>query len=68
MDTGKFRFMSDLEYLEQIRAARAKSPVIAALCERIEALHNPRVVVVEHTNDEPVTCKYCGALDDGEDL
>ncbi len=56
MDTSKYRYLTDEELLRQLAVQRGLSPVIDALCERIEALiHTPRI-----------ECEYCGAILAGE--
>ena len=68
MDTSKYRHLSDEELLRHLTAPRMRSPVIAALCDRVEALIYRPHIEVETPSVEPAVCKYCGAVQDGEDM
>lgn len=68
MDTSKYRHLTDEELLRHLTGPRMRSPVITALCERIEAVIYTPPVEMEVLAAEPEVCKYCGALLDGEDM
>ena len=68
MDISKHRHLTNEELLRHLTGPRMRSPVIAALCERIEALIYTPHIEVEVPAAEPEVYKYCGALLDGEDM
>lgn len=67
MDTSSYRHLTDEELLRHLTGPRMRSPVIAALCDRIEVLLDVPPIEVEVPAAEPEVCKYCGALLGGMD-
>jgi hypothetical protein len=68
MDVSKYRHLSDEELIRHLTVPRAWSPIIDVLCDRIEALIYQPHIEVETPAAEPAVCKYCGAVQDGEDM